>query len=121
MTSTRLPRPTRLTVLALLGSAVAFVSEMLGLGSDVSVSVVVASVLVAAALAATGWRWAPALAVATIVTIMANNPFLVANLSLANGSGLFVSTAINVACAGIAVVAGTAATLRNYRRLPRPQ
>jgi hypothetical protein len=57
----RLPVLTRVTTLALLGSALAFASEMITLGLDLSVSVVTACVLAATALTATGWRWTPLL------------------------------------------------------------
>jgi hypothetical protein len=110
-----LPVLTRVTALALLGSALAFASEMIPLGPDLSVSVVAACVLVAAILTVTGWRWTPLLGAATIAFLTANNPFLVENLSLANGTSLFVSTAVNVVCAAVAVVAGVGATARNYR------
>jgi hypothetical protein len=111
----RSPLLTRVTALALLGSALAFASETITLGLDLSVSVVTACVLAATALTATGWRWTPLLGAVTITVITANNPFLVDNLLHVNGPGLFVSTAVNVVCAGVAVAAGVAATLVNYR------
>lgn len=112
----RLPRPTRITVLALLGCTLAFASEMLTLGLDLSVSVVIAVVLVATALTATGWWWAPLVGAATIAVIIANNPFLVDNLRQVNGTGLFVSTMASVGCAAVAVVAGVVATVLGHRR-----
>jgi uncharacterized membrane protein len=112
----RLPLPTRITVLALLGCTIAFASEMLTLGLDLSVSVVIAVVLVATALTATGWRWTPLLGAATIAFIIANNPFLVDNLRQVHGIGLFVSTLASVGCAAVAVVAGVVATVLGYRR-----
>jgi uncharacterized membrane-anchored protein len=111
----RLPVLTRVTALALLGSALAFASETITLGLDLSVSVVTACVLAATALTATGWRWTPLLGAATIAVITANNPFLVDNLLHVNGLGLFVSTAVNVVCAAVAVAVGVAATVVNYR------
>lgn len=112
----RLPVLTRVCALALLGSALAFASEMIALGPELDISVVTACVLIAAALTATGWRWTPMLGAATIAVLTANNPFLVENLSFGNGPGLFVPTAVNVVCATVAVVAGVAATVMNYRR-----
>jgi uncharacterized membrane-anchored protein len=112
----RLPRPTRITVLALLGCTLAFASEMLTLGLDLEVSVVIAVVLVATALTATGRRWTPLLGAATVAMIIANNPFLVDNLRQVNGIGLFLSTAASVCCAAVAVVAGVVATVLGYRR-----
>ncbi len=111
----RLPVLTRVTALALLGTTLAIASELIHLGPDLSVSVVAACVLVAALLTAVGWRWTPLLGVATIVFITLNNPFLVDNLALANGTGLFLSTAVNVACSAVAVAAGLGATVANYR------
>ncbi|TQM09105.1 hypothetical protein [Pseudonocardia kunmingensis] len=111
----RLPVLTRVTALALLGSALAFAAEMIYLGLGLSVSVITACVLVAAALTAVGWRWTAMLGAATIAFITANNPFLVENLSFGHGTLMFVSTAVNLGCAVVAVVAGLGATVANYR------
>lgn len=112
----RLPVLTRTTAFALLASALAYASEMLELGPDLSVSIVVACVLAAAGLTATGWRWTPLLGAAIAAVIAVNNPFLLENLSFGNGTGLFASTAVNVVVTAVAVVAGTLATVANYRR-----
>lgn len=108
-----LPPLTRLTLIALLGSALAFASEMVMLGPDLSVSIVVACVLAGCALTATGWP--PLIGAAVIATITANNPFLVENLAHPDKAGFFAATVFNLGCATVAVIAGIGATIVNYR------
>lgn len=107
--------PGRITAFALLGSALAYASEMVELGPDLSVSIVAAVVLAAAGIAATGWWWAPLLGAGVGALVLANNPFLVENLTLGNGAMLFGSTAVNVVLTAVAVVAGFVATAARLR------
>lgn len=114
MTITVHPRPpvlARLTALALVGCVLALAVELIELGPDLSVSFVAACVLAAAAVAATVRRWGPLMGAVTIVVITANNPFLVENLAFVHGPLLFTSTAVNLTCAALAVVAGVGATV----------
>ena len=73
---------TKLTIIGLVCSALAFASELIWLGYlDREVSIVVACLIAGAVLVATGWRWAPLVVVLLAGGLFFGNPFLLFNLS----------------------------------------
>jgi hypothetical protein len=110
----------KLTVAALLVVALGYAAELLHLGLDPEVSIVVAVVGLAAGLAATGWPLTSALGALVAGLILINNPFLSFNLS--NPANLLFFAAALVQATGtlIAVVAGIAASVQQLGRKRNP-
>jgi hypothetical protein len=107
---------TKVTLGALLVNALGYASELFRLGPfDPEVSTVVACLLVASALVATGWRWTPLLGGLLAGAIIVGNPFLMVNLSDPSAVLFFAATVAEVASGLIALLAGIAATVQNYR------
>ncbi len=76
-------------------------------------------VFVAAIVVATGWRWAPALgALVALATSIGGltQPYFPNDLAHPSGAGQFIPVFIIETCALLAIVAGIAATIQNYRR-----
>lgn len=127
MTTNRIPVhrqlsvPGKLTVAALLLTALAYAAELLSLGLDREVSIVVLVLLGVAGLAATGWPLMPALGALVAGAILVLNPFLVFNLS-SPANGLFFSAALaQIGATLVAVGAGIATTVQQLRRWRRRQ
>ncbi len=123
-TSLRARRPltplTKVTLGALFVNALAYGSELFSLGIDREVSIVVACLLVASALVATGWRWTPLLGGLLAGVIILGNPFLMINLSNPSAASFFVATVVQVVSGLTTLLAGIAATIRNYRARQSP-
>jgi hypothetical protein len=112
-----LPAFTRLTLVALIVNAVAYSSEFPMIGRiEGGISSAVGGLLVASVLIATGWRWTPALGALLAGVITAGNPFLLEHLSHPDALGFFVVTVVEVVAGLVALVAGIAATIQNYRK-----
>ncbi len=114
------PRPLsaldKLTVAALLVTALAYASELLSLGFDREVSIVVACLVVAAGLAATGWMLTPALGGLLAGAILVMNPFLAFNLSNPANVAFFSAAVVQVAASLVALVAGIGASVQQLWR-----
>jgi MFS family permease len=110
----------KLMVAALLVVASGYAAELLHLGLDLEVSIVVAVLGLAAGLVAIGWPFTPALGALVAGLILINNPFLSFNLS--NPSNLLFFAAALVQASGtlIVVVAGIAASVQQLRRRGNP-
>lgn len=113
----RLPRLSRITLIALVINTLAYAVELPMLGQlDREVSIVVGLLALVCGLIATGWRWTPALGACLAGGILFGNPFLLYNLSQPITSGFFLAAATQVTSAVVVVLAGIAATVQNYRR-----
>ena len=113
----RLPRLTKVTLIALVINTLAYAAELPMLGHiDREVSIVVALLALVCGLVATGWRWTPALAALLAGGILYGNPFLFYNLGQPVTSSFFLAAVTQVVSGVIVVLAGVAATLQNYRR-----
>ncbi len=105
---------TRLTLVAVIGTALAYASEFLMLGFDLQIGVVVGCLVLAAALVASGWRGAPIVAAIVVLGIMMGNPYLQFNLSRPFPSAFFLAAFSQVLCSSVVLLAGLGATLLNY-------
>ncbi|MDQ2713494.1 MAG: hypothetical protein M3Z08_01145 [Chloroflexota bacterium] len=113
----------RVTAGALLISALAYFAYIAILyavaGLIVPLVIIGAVVFVAAIIVATGWRWAPALgALVALGTSIGGlmQPYFPNDLAHPSGAGQFIPVFIIEACTLVAIVAGIAATIQNYRR-----
>ena len=107
---------TKLTMIGLVCTALAFASELIWLGDlDREISIVVACLVAGAALLATGWRWTPLVGVVLAGGLFFGNPFLLYNLSQPITNPFFFSALAEVIGGVLVVVAGVGALLQNYR------
>jgi hypothetical protein len=106
----------KFTFVALFVNTLAYASELLWLGLDQEVSIVVGVLVGAAALVATGWRWTPALGGLLAGAILLGNPFLLVNLANVSNTGFFVAALVQAVSGLAALLFGCAATIQNYRR-----
>jgi hypothetical protein len=106
----------KVTVAALLAAALGYASELLSLGLDPEVSVVVVVVALAAGLAASGWPLTPALGALVAGLILVMNPFLLFNLSNPLNLHFFAAALVQAIATVVAAVAGVAASVQQLRR-----
>jgi hypothetical protein len=109
----------KLTVAALVGTALAYAVELLNLGLDREVSIVVACLFGAAGLAASGWPLTPLLGALVAGLILVMNPFLVFNLSNPTNPLFFGAAVAQLITSLAALVAGFGATLQQLLRQRR--
>ncbi len=108
---------TKVTLIGLVGNALAYASELLWLGDfDREITIVVACLLAGAGLVATGWRWTPLVGVLLAGFLFFGNPFLLFNLSQPLTNPFFFSAVAQVITGVLVVVAGAAAMVQNYRK-----
>lgn len=105
----------KLTVAALLVTALGYASELLSLGLDPEVSIAVAVLALVAGLVATGWPLAPALGALIAGLILINNPFLSFNLSNPSNLHFFVAALVQATATLIAVATGIGASVQQLR------
>jgi hypothetical protein len=109
----------KLTVAALVGTALAYAVELLHLGLDREVSIVVACLFGAAGLAASSWPLTPLLSALVAGLILVMNPFLVFNLSNPTNPLFFGAAVAQLITSLAALVAGFGATLQQLLRQRR--
>lgn len=110
----------KLTVAALLVTALGYASELLSLGLDPEVSIVVAVLALATGLAATGWPLTPALGAIVAGLILVMNPFLHFNLSNPSNLAFFSAAVVQASATLVAVVAGISASVQQLRQGGKP-
>ncbi len=113
-----------LTVLALIGQALAFVSLMLIAGLIIPPLLILAVItLVIAGLVATGLRWAPLLGalycIGTMIAGLVSQQYLPYHLTHPAEVGFFIAALLIYVFSVVAVCAGIAATVQNYRNAKR--
>lgn len=106
----------RLTVIALLVTTLAYAAELFSLGLDPEVTAVVAVLALATGLAASGRPLTPALGALVAGLILANNPFLLFNLSNPGNLAFFVAAIIQASATLLAIAAGIGASVQHVRR-----
>lgn len=113
----------KLTAAALAGMATTFGSmQLFVLGFDPAVTIVSLLLLVAAGLIFTGWRWVPALG--ALFTLLVAGGLLAPAFDqiiaeiVTPGMPLRVALTILLPLMAVAILAGIAATVQNYRRPP---
>ncbi len=118
---TLLTASARLTVAALLGLALSYLYLVVVLiGGFVPMVITVPVALLLAGIVATGWRPAPAIAafvcVLGLLPEISNVPGHLQEIST-NPPSFVVNVLLIVPLFAVAIVAGVAATVRNYRRV----
>ena len=118
---TLLTASARLTVAALLGLALSYLYLVAVLiGGFVPMVITVPVALLLAGIVATGWRLAPAIAafvcVLGLLPEIPNVPGHLQEIST-NPPSFVVNVLVSVPLFAVAIVAGVAATARNYRRV----
>ncbi len=118
---TLLTASARLTVAALLGLALSYLYlVMVLIGGFVPMVITVPVALLLAGIVATGWRPAPAIAafvcVLGLLPEIPNVPGHLQEIST-NPPSFVVNVLLIVPLFAVAIVAGVAATVRNYRRV----
>jgi hypothetical protein len=107
---------TKVTFVAMVSVTLAYASELISLGLDREVSIIVGLLTLGSVLVATGWRWTPALGALLAGGIVLGNPFLLYNLSQPITSSFFLAAMVQVISTVVVVAAGIGATVQNYRK-----
>ncbi len=114
----------KVTIAALLGSALAFAGLLAVIGEIVMpIPIVMLGLLISAALIATSWRWTPILGLFMgIGTLIGGRSYTVFHLMHPEDFRFFSVVLLIIVLGIVALVSGTIATLQNYRgdtRTPR--
>jgi hypothetical protein len=107
---------TKVTLVSMVVVTLAYASELLSLGLDREVTIIVSLLALASVLVATGWRWTPLLGALIASGIVLGNPFLLYNLSQPITSSFFLAALVQVVSTIFVIVAGIGATVQNYRK-----
>lgn len=105
----------RITFFAAVVLTLAYASELLILGLDREVSIVVAVLASVCVLLATGRRWTPLVAVLVTTFLLFFNPFLFINLSQPITSQFFWAALFQVIASAFIIIAGIGALIQGYR------